>query len=396
MSLPPTSSVNGKLLSDGAGGVTRPDDPRTAGIGASELALIEVERAIAELRAGRPILIEDGPAAVLALGVEGLEPEFAMNIAGDLSGRARLVLPAARLRRLEVERAEPGALALPQLDVARIGRLALAIEAEIDGEVEPVEPLDRVALEAARLALACPAIVTAPVAAATVNAAVLRVPAEAIRSYRANQVRRLRIVARAPVPLEGAKLTEFVVFRGGEGLRDQVAIIVGRPDRDAVVPVRLHSACLTGDLFGSLKCDCGDQLRSTVRHMAESEGGIVLYLDQEGRGNGIANKMKAYRLQAQGYDTYDADAVLGFDLDQRRFDFAAEMLRQLGVKRVRLITNNPEKIRALETAGIEVVGSERALGRLMPENLRYLASKRDRAGHFIDLEALAERGGGED
>src|SRR5262249_35060571 len=155
------------------------------------------------------------------------------------------------------------------------------------------------------------------------------------------------------------------VFRGGEGLRDQVAVIVGPPDLSRPVPVRLHSACLTGDLFGSLKCDCGDQLRNTVQHMAEGEGGIVLYLDQEGRGNGIANKMKAYRLQAQGYDTYDADAALGFDLDQRRFDFAAEMLRQLGVRRVRLFTNNPEKIRALEAAGLEVVGSERALGRLM-------------------------------
>ena len=96
--------------------------------------------------------------------------------------------------------------------------------------------------------------------------------------------------------------------------------------------VRLHSACLTGDLFGSLKCDCGDQLRATVRWMAENGGGILLYLDQEGRGNGIANKIRAYKLQAQGYDTYEADEALGFELDGRRFDFAAEMLRQLGVE----------------------------------------------------------------
>jgi GTP cyclohydrolase II len=170
-----------------------------------------------------------------------------------------------------------------------------------------------------------------------------------------------------------------------------VAIIVGKPDLSQPVHVRLHSACLTGDLFGSLKCDCGDQLRETVQWMAENEGGILLYLDQEGRGNGIANKMKAYNLQAQGWDTYDADEVLGFDLDQRRFDFAAEMLRQIGVTSVSLMTNNPEKIGAMKQAGLDVAAEKRVFGRPNPNNVRYLASKRDRAGHFIDFAALATR-----
>ena len=157
------------------------------------------------------------------------------------------------------------------------------------------------------------------------------------------------------------------------------------------MPVRLHSACLTGDLFGSLKCDCGDQLRGTVQHMAENGGGVLLYLDQEGRGNGLANKISAYRLQHDGYDTYDADEILGFGLDQRRFDFAAEMLRQLGVSRVMVMTNNPEKIAALRRADIDVVADQRALGRRTAENVHYLASKRDKAGHFIDLDALVLR-----
>ena len=199
----------------------------------------------------------------------------------------------------------------------------------------------------------------------------------------------LAIVGRAPVPLEGAPDTEFVVFRGGEGLRDQVAIIVGKPDLSAAVPVRLHSACLTGDLFGSLKCDCGDQLRETVQWMAENEGGILLYLDQEGRGNGISNKMRAYKLQSQGWDTYDADEVLGFDLDQRHFDFAAAMLKQLGVSRVTALTNNPLKVGAIKAAGLEVAATQRVLGRPNVHNVRYLASKRDRAGHFIDMKALS-------
>jgi GTP cyclohydrolase II len=125
--------------------------------------------------------------------------------------------------------------------------------------------------------------------------------------------------------------------------------------------------------------------------MAQNEGGILLYLDQEGRGNGIANKIRAYKLQSQGYDTYDADEVLGFEVDQRRFDFAAAMLQELGVGKVRLMTNNPEKIAALTKAGLEVISDHRVLGRPTAENVSYLAAKRDRAGHFIDLEGMLAR-----
>lgn len=350
------------------------------------------ERAVSEFRAGRPVIITDRDTAILAAGVETLEAELCLNIEAVAAGRTRLVVPAARLRRLGIDRKAPGAIAVPHVDLERIVRLSLDIEARIDAPVSPVSTLDEAALEIARIALTCPTVVTAQIDAGEFEGTgLVSVPREAVFGYRRAGVKHLTLVSRAPVPLDGARLTEFVVFRGGEGLRDQVAIIVNAPDLSKPVPVRLHSACLTGDLFGSLKCDCGDQLRNTVQQMAEGEGGMVLYLDQEGRNNGIANKMKAYKLQAQGWDTYDADEALGFDLDQRRFDFAAEMLRQLGVKTVRLLTNNPEKIRAVQDAGIDVVSNERVLGRLLPENVRYLASKRDRAGHFIDVEALAAR-----
>jgi GTP cyclohydrolase II len=222
-----------------------------------------------------------------------------------------------------------------------------------------------------------------------VDAAIMRVSSAHLRAYRRDSAKLLRITSRAPVPLEGAHDTEFVVFRGGEGMRDQVAVVVGRPDLDKPVLVRLHSACLTGDLFGSLKCDCGDQLRGTVQAMAAAEGGILLYLDQEGRGNGIANKIRAYKLQAEGFDTYEADEALGFGFDQRRFGFAAEMLRQLGVTQVRVLTNNPEKIAALEAAGLDVVADLRSVGRSTAENVRYLATKRDKAGHMIELDGAA-------
>ncbi|MEI8146027.1 MAG: GTP cyclohydrolase II RibA, partial [Alphaproteobacteria bacterium] len=242
------------------------------------------------------------------------------------------------------------------------------------------------------LALTVPAVIVVPVDPSVLAGSVIdQVTSAAIMGYRTQQARAIRIVGRAPVPLEFAHDSEFVVFRGGEGLRDQVAILVGKPDRSVPVPVRLHSACLTGDLFGSLKCDCGDQLRDTVAWMATNGGGILLYLDQEGRGNGIANKMRAYKLQSQGWDTYDADEVLGFDLDQRRFDFAAEMLKQLGITKVDIMTNNPTKTAALQDAGLEVVSERRVIGRPTLENVRYLTSKRDRAGHAIDADALNER-----
>ncbi len=265
----------------------------------------------------------------------------------------------------------------------------MQIEARIDAPVSRISPLDAAALELARLSLTIPAVVVVQAPDAVDH--ILNVEASALKQFRAHEARDLHIVGRAPVPLEHAPETEFVVFRGGEGLRDQVAIIVGKPDLSSVVQVRLHSACLTGDLFGSLKCDCGDQLRGTVTAMAEGEGGILLYLDQEGRGNGIANKMRAYRLQSQGWDTYDADEVLGFELDQRRFDFAATMLQQLGVTKVDIMTNNPVKMQALRDAGLEVVADHRVIGRATKENVRYLTSKRDRAGHAIDADALVAR-----
>ena len=354
---------------------------------AGDLQQTSVERAIAEFRAGRPVLIERDGAVMLAVGAEDLSDEDCERLDRVAQGSARLLLPAARLRRLGLDRKQAGSVSLPTLDPTRIETLALKVDARIDAPVACMTPLHEDALELARLGLVLPAVVVIPVCQTVETApCILSVKGEAVQAYRGAMAKALTIVGRAPVPLEGAGESEFVVFRGGEGLRDQVAIVVGRPDVSAPVTVRLHSACLTGDLFGSLKCDCGDQLRGSVRWMAEHGGGILLYLDQEGRGNGIANKIRAYKLQAQGYDTYDADEMLGFGPDQRRFDFAAEMLRQLGLHQVNLITNNPDKIAALEKAGLAVVSHQRSPARATPQNLHYLATKRERAGHLIDVD----------
>lgn len=358
--------------------------------GASQIA---VERAIAELRSGRPALIRSENTLIMVIGVEALDAAMAARLEALADGRARLVLPAPRLRRMGMERTEPGQFALPKIDLARITTLALEVGARFDAPVASIDTLDKAALELARLALILPALVVAPVTGElAATSGLLEAEAGSIFEYRGRSVVDLKIVGRAPVPLEGAQDTEFVVFRGGEGLRDQVAIIIGKPDLSRPVGVRLHSACLTGDLFGSLKCDCGDQLRDTAKFMAQNGGGVLLYLDQEGRGNGLSNKMRAYKLQSQGFDTYDADEVLGFDHDQRGFDFAAEMLKQLGVASVRVMTNNPIKIAALRGAGLDIVADQRVIGRLNDHNVRYLASKRDRAGHLIDADQLTAYG----
>ncbi len=163
---------------------------------------------------------------------------------------------------------------------------------------------------------------------------------------------------------------------------EQYAILVGRPEEAAAPLIRVHSECFTGDLLGSLRCDCGDQLRGAIRRMAAEGAGALLYMAQEGRGIGLANKLRAYALQDRGLDTLDANRALGFAADERDFLTAAAMLHQLGLRRVRVLTNNPEKLAALAAHGIEVVGRESLLFATNGVNDRYLQTKTHRFGHL--------------
>lgn len=193
---------------------------------------------------------------------------------------------------------------------------------------------------------------------------------------------RLAIVARAFLPVAASEQAEIVAFRSPETIEEHVALVIGAPDGSPPL-VRLHSECLTGDVLGSLKCDCGPQLHAALHEIAESGWGILLYLRQEGRGIGLINKLRAYQLQDQGYDTVDANLRLGFAVDARDFGVAARMLTLLGQSRIRLLTNNPAKVAGLESSGIIVV--ERVPHHLPPNvhNERYLATKRDRTGHQL-------------
>jgi GTP cyclohydrolase II len=195
---------------------------------------------------------------------------------------------------------------------------------------------------------------------------------------------RLRRVSEARVPLSEAVNARIAVFRDEYTLSEHIAVIVGDPNTDTAVPVRLHSACLTGDLLGSLRCDCGEQLRTAVARITELGGGVLLYLDQEGRGIGLPNKLRAYSLQDGGLDTLDADQHLGFLADERSYRAAAILLRDLGIGRVELLTNNPQKIEALRDHGIVVAGRRPLIAATTEHNERYLRAKRERAGHLAE------------
>lgn len=347
---------------------------------------IAVERVLAELRSGRPVALNLGGVDHLVMSPETVD-EAALNAILRLNGGAELVLSQPRLHSLGVKTLEPGVIPLSGLDVRAIAELVSHTDAHVNGHApRPAGEAAKTALDLVKLAYLLPAAIILPLGQVYAGDVRLlaRVDKAALTHYHEQVRARPRIVSRAPVPLDDIGDTEFVVFRGGEGMRDQVAVVIGKPNPAEPVYARMHSACLTGDLFASLKCDCGDQLRGTVKFMAENGGGVLLYLDQEGRGNGIANKIRAYRLQHAGYNTFDADGILGFDRDQRQFDFAAAMLNQLGYRSIKLLTNNPFKVTSLQEAGLDVVSSHRAKARSTLQNVGYLAAKRDHAGHLIE------------
>lgn len=188
--------------------------------------------------------------------------------------------------------------------------------------------------------------------------------------------------AEADLPTKHGKF-RIVAFVNNLDFKEHIAIVKGAVDGQKAVPTRVHSECLTGDVFGSLKCDCGEQLDRALDVVADSELGIILYMRQEGRGIGLANKIKAYSLQDEGMDTVEANLHLGFDDDLRDYSVAAEMLRLLGVESIELITNNPRKVDGLENEGVEV--SERRPLKVLPNphNVRYLETKRKKSGHLL-------------
>ncbi len=201
----------------------------------------------------------------------------------------------------------------------------------------------------------------------------------------------VKIYGEAPLPTKRG-LFRAVVFRDGETGAEHVAMVMGDVAGDSVL-VRVHSECLTSEVLGSLKCDCRAQLDAALDLIATRGRGVLIYLRQEGRGIGLGNKIRAYALQSQGHDTYEANRLLGFPDDLRRYDVAADMLGILGVRSVELITNNPLKLAGLEESGVAIRARVQIPSPANPHNVEYLRVKRERTGHLIEIdEAVREAG----
>ena len=341
-----------------------------------------IERAIAALRAGRPVRV--GETAVLSV-------ETGSQVLLDLLDphqRAPMLISAQRAYALGLANEKEAARDAGPVEVSHCGWLdresarALADPGR-DFDRGPIGPLTAIpvanaddataALTLARLAGLLPALWVVETDSA------VEIGSQAMQSAISAPV--ATIVARAKLPLDDLPSSQMVAFRDPASGEEHVALVIGAFGGKPPL-VRLHSECLTGDVFGSLKCDCGPQLKEALRILGAEGGGVLLYLRQEGRGIGLANKLRAYALQDRGLDTVDANRRLGFADDERNYGMAAAILRALGIDRVRLLTNNPNKVSGLEAEGIAV--AERVAHHMPanPHNADYLDTKRKRSGHL--------------
>ncbi|MHA7888845.1 GTP cyclohydrolase II [Roseicyclus sp.] len=353
-----------------------------------------VARARADLRVGLPVVIGGAGAGLIVLAAETLTADRLAALRA-LPGRAVVAITNWRAETLKARAYDgdlarvtlPGdveaqwvrALADPALDLAEPMKGPLPSLREGDAA------LHRLALMLAKSAQLLPAVVALetdrPQAlAAEIGAACLT---EGMLADDLARHHPLLPVAAARLPMEAAEAGRLHIFRPENGGIEHYAIEIGRPDRDKPVLARLHSACFTGDVLGSLKCDCGPQLRTALAEMGRAGAGVLFYLNQEGRGIGLANKMRAYSLQDQGFDTVEANHRLGFEDDERDFRIGADLLRRMGFGAVRLMTNNPRKVEMMEAEGIAVTERVPLITGTNRHNAHYLSVKRDKSGHML-------------
>ncbi|WP_050932001.1 GTP cyclohydrolase II [Aestuariivita boseongensis] len=351
-------------------------------------------RARGDLRTGLPVVLSGKGGAVLAAAAETVSPARLeqMGAAGD---DLVLTVTARRAETLKA-RAYDGDLAriVPPRDAGFDWFVSTAdpaddLNAPMKGPMqtrrEGPADLHRMAITLMKSARLLPAAIVVnvadPAAFAGASGLTLIDAAQAKPLLDARSV--LRDIVNARLPMEVSETGRLHVFRPDDGGEEHYAIEIGRPDRSQPVLARLHSACFTGDLMGSLKCDCGPQLRGALAQMGAEGAGVLLYLNQEGRGIGLANKMRAYSLQDQGFDTVEANHRLGFEDDERDFRLGSDILKTMGFSSVRLLTNNPAKIDIMERNGIQVVERVPLKVGETAHNRQYLATKAAKSGHML-------------
>ncbi|SPF77666.1 GTP cyclohydrolase II [Pseudoprimorskyibacter insulae] len=353
-----------------------------------------LNRAKADLRMGLPVVLRDGTDAALAASAETINVQRLAALQG-MGGALDLAITNHRAATLKA-RAYDGDLARVAVPTGSGLRWVQALADPEDDLRTPMKgPLEsrrtgpahlhRLAIRLCKEARLLPAALVVPLTApvAPLNLSGLTEIDAACAKALIEAPTALSEIVSARVPITAAEATRLHIFRPEDGAEEHYAIEIGKPDRSKPVLARLHSACFTGDLMGSLKCDCGPQLNAALAQMGEEGAGVLLYLNQEGRGIGLANKMRAYSLQDQGFDTVDANHRLGFEDDERDFRLGSDILRKMGFSSVRLLTNNPAKIAMMEKCGIMVTERVPLKVGLNAHNARYLATKAAKSGHML-------------
>jgi len=351
-------------------------------------------RARADLRMGVPILVVDDVDSYLTLAAETLDDQR-LAAARALSSEVVLVLTSRRAETLKARAYDKG---LARIHMAADATtewvrcvadpaddLKMPIKGPFKSQRDGDASLHLLALNLVKSAQLLPSVVMVPVANPAEFALEngLTVIPRALADPFLSASSPMNPVVNARLPIQAAEAGRLHIFRPDDGGEEHYAIEIGRPDRSKPVLARLHSACFTGDVLGSLKCDCGPQLNAALAQMGESGEGVLLYLNQEGRGIGLANKMRAYSLQDQGFDTVEANHRLGFEDDERDFRIGANILKELGFASVRLLTNNPRKIKMMEDTGIDVAERVELKVGENPFNTAYLATKATKSGHML-------------
>jgi GTP cyclohydrolase II len=359
--------------------------------------LRQVHRAASELRRGVPVVI-GGDKPLLVLAAETAGAEGLAELESIAAAHPSLILAPARASAVTRTAVSAGSDAVTVALPASLRRIEVyqALANPLDRQPPVREKLRVVAsppgaeaaISLAKIGRLLPAVLAAPitpdVATALAGRGFILVGPGDVRAYPKDEVTGLKQIVSALVPLTDAADSRVVAFRSDGSAFEHLAIVIGRPETHEAPLVRIHSECFTGDLLGSMRCDCGEQLRGAIRRIAEAGAGVLLYLAQEGRGIGLVNKLRAYGLQDRGLDTMDANRALGWNSDERNFLLGATMLHILGIGRVRLLTNNPDKVAAIEACGISVAGREPHLFPANGINDEYLAAKAARFGHMLD------------
>jgi GTP cyclohydrolase II len=360
--------------------------------------MLACDRAAYEFRRGRIVHVTDeAGAGVLAIASEMVTPQTLERLQALTGADPDIAITHHRARTLKVALYTDEIVLMPfgaWRDAATARTLgdptqdlANPMRGPYTAKRDSVTDAMIAAVQLAKIARLLPTAVLVAADTADLSAlaasGIASVPGSAIMDYEMSTAGTLIQVTAARVPLEDAEDARILAFRSPEGGREHLAIVIGEPPTDRPVLTRLHSECFTGDLIGSLKCDGGQQLREAIAQIGREGSGVLLYLRQEGRGIGLINKLRAYALQGQGFDTVEANERLGFESDERVFLPAARILQQLGYRQIRLMTNNPDKVAALEEFGIEVIERVPHAFPSNDHNEFYLSVKKEKSGHLL-------------